>query len=221
MKVSLIFIYRVSNVTHFGAFVDVGLGKVIINRLASTIHQICDCEYVHLPFSFQNGLIHSSKMGKVVGKLEVQNTNLVNFYFVYWWLMPLSNIPGRRPGGGQSSKYWYCQRKNRAWSCENDIEGSSWFLSFLSDSGLIVAIAQCVLWKAYFSGQPNKLRPILRFEFGIPLKMCLSQLVRVCGKYICSHFCDFETLDTWFPLKYVPVSSPSSLNMPHHHHHHH
>ena len=36
--------------------------------------------------------------------------------------MLLSNIPGRRPGGGQSSKYWYCQRKNRAWSFENNIE---------------------------------------------------------------------------------------------------
>ena len=81
--------------------------------------------------------------------------------------------------------------------------------------------APCVLCSVYFSAQPNKLRPILKFEFGIPLNMCLSQLVRVCGKYICSHFCDFETLDTWFPLKYVPVSSPSSLNMPHHHHHHH
>ena len=81
--------------------------------------------------------------------------------------------------------------------------------------------AHCVLCKVYFSSQPNKLRPILKFEIGIPLNMCLSQLVRVCGKYICSHFCDFETLDTWFPLKYVPVSSPSSLNMPHHHHHHH
>ena len=81
--------------------------------------------------------------------------------------------------------------------------------------------AQCILCKVYFSAQPNKLRPILKFEFDIPLNMCLSQLVRVCGKYICSHFCDFETLDTWFPLKYVPVSSPSSLNMPHHHHHHH
>ena len=81
--------------------------------------------------------------------------------------------------------------------------------------------AQCVLCKVYFSAQPNKLRPILKFEFGNPLNMCLSQLVWVCGKYICSHFCDFETLGTWFPLKYVPVSSPSSLNMPHHHHHHH
>ena len=81
--------------------------------------------------------------------------------------------------------------------------------------------AQCVLCNVYFSAQPNKLRPILKFEFGIPLNICLSQLVRVCAKYICSHFCDFETLDTWFPLKYVPVSSPSSLNMPHHHHHHH
>ena len=59
-------------------------------------------------------------MGKVVGKLEVKNTNLV--HFVYSWLMVLSNIPGWRPGGGQSSKYWYCQRKNRAWSFENNIE---------------------------------------------------------------------------------------------------
>ena len=56
--------------------------------------------------------------------------------------------------------------------------------------------AQCELCSVYFSAQPNKLRPILKFEFGIPLNMCLSQLVRVCGKYICSHFCDFETLDT-------------------------
>ena len=67
-----------SNVTHFGAFVDVGLGKVIINRI-DQLFIICDCEYVHLPLSLQNGLIHSSKMGKVVGKLEVQNTNLVHF----------------------------------------------------------------------------------------------------------------------------------------------
>ena len=28
------------------------------------------------------------------------------------------------------------------------------------------------------------------------------------------HFCDFQTLDTWFPLKYAPVSTPSSLNVP-------
>ena len=32
----------------------------------------------------------------------------------------------------------------------------------------------------------------------------------MCGKYIFSHFCDFQTLDQWFPLKYAPVSTPSS-----------
>ena len=53
--------YRVSNVTHFGAFVDVGVGKVfqsptsLVNILAHT----------------QNGLIHTSKMGQSGGKLEV------------------------------------------------------------------------------------------------------------------------------------------------------
>ena len=51
-------------------------------------------------------------------------------------------------------------------------------------------------------------------SFGILLNIYLSQLVRVCGKYIFSHFCDFQTLDPWFPLKYTPVSTPSSLNMP-------
>ena len=120
MKASWIFICRVSNVTHFGAFVDVGLGKVIIiNRIYQLFIKIFTVNMSICP-SLQNGLIHSSKMGKVVGKLEVKNTNLV--HFVYSWLMVLSNIPGWRPGGGQSSKYWYCQRKNRAWSFENNIE---------------------------------------------------------------------------------------------------
>ena len=32
----------------------------------------------------------------------------------------------------------------------------------------------------------------------------------MCWKYIFSHICDFQTLDPWFPLKYAPVSTPSS-----------
>ena len=32
-------------------------------------------------------------------------------------------------------------------------------------------------------------------SFGIPLNIYLSQFVRVYGKYIFSHFCDFQTLD--------------------------
>ena len=30
-------------------------------------------------------------------------------------------------------------------------------------------------------------------SFGIPLNIYLSQLVRMCGKYIFSHFCNFQT----------------------------
>ena len=74
--------------------------------------------------------------------------------------------------------------------------------------------AQCVLCKVYFSAQPNKLRPILKFEFGIPLNINLSQLVRVCGKYIFFTFLWFWNSRSVISLKYVPVSSPASLNMP-------
>ena len=74
--------------------------------------------------------------------------------------------------------------------------------------------AQCVLSKVYFSAQPNKLRPILNFEFGIPLNINLSQLVQVCGKYIFFTFLWFWNSRSVISLKYVPVSSPASLNMP-------
>ena len=43
--------------------------------------------------------------------------------------------------------------------------------------------AQCVLCSVYFSAQPNKLRPIVKFKNIILLDIYLSQLVRVRGKY--------------------------------------
>ena len=74
--------------------------------------------------------------------------------------------------------------------------------------------AQCVLCKVYFSAQPNKVKPILKFQkYWKILNIYLSQLVRVRGKYTFFSFSDFQTLDSWFPPKYVTVSTPSSLIM--------
>ena len=67
--------------------------------------------------------------------------------------------------------------------------------------------AQCVVCKVYFSAQLNNLKLILNFKNTILLNIYLSQLVRVRGKYTFLSFSDFQTLDLWFPPKYVTVST--------------
>ena len=55
--------------------------------------------------------------------------------------------------------------------------------------------------------------PVAALRFFPPRPCSWDHTSAWCGKYIFSHFCDFQTLDLWF-LKYIPVSTPSSLNMP-------
>ena len=76
--------------------------------------------------------------------------------------------------------------------------------SFPTKSTQITSTAQCVLCSVYFSAQPNKLRPILNNW------VLVSQWTNTCPSlFECaeniffSHFCDFQTLDPWFPLKYT------------------
>ena len=44
-------------------------------------------------------------------------------------------------------------------------------------------------------------------DVDIPFNIYLSQLVRLRGQYIFLHFCDFQTLNPWFPPKYSPVAT--------------
>ena len=101
---------RVSNVTHFGAFVDLGVGKVLFG--------LETFQNPHNVFTrTQSGLIHSSKMGRSGGKLEVylpqelfQKNLILTNHERKWHPLP----PGWTESGGQGSEHRYCQRKN--WS---------------------------------------------------------------------------------------------------------
>ena len=53
----------------------------------------------------------------------------------------------------------------------------------------------------------NRTSSNFNLKNNILLKMYLSQLVRVRGKYTFLSFSDFQTLDPWFPPKYVTVST--------------
>ena len=44
------------------------------------------------------------------------------------------------------------------------------FFKSSADGGKILSTAQCVLCKVYFSAQPNKLRPILKFKKYYPIE---------------------------------------------------
>ena len=64
------------------------------------------------------------------------------------------------------------------------------FLSYL-----VLSTAQCVLCKVYFSAQPNKLRPILRFEKYYPIEHIFVPACSSERKKHFLNFSDFQTLD--------------------------
>ena len=90
----------------------------------------------------------------------------------------------------------------------------------------IVPNAQCILNSVYFSAQPNKLRPILKFEFRYPIEhlfvpaglsvrkihfftfLWFSHSRSVISPKIC------PCIHHFFP-KYAPVSTPSSYCIGH------
>ena len=71
--------------------------------------------------------------------------------------------------------------------------------------------ALCAVRKVYFSAQKKKLRPILKFEKYYPIKHIFVPACLSARKIHFFSFSDFQTLDPWFPPKYVTVSTPSSV----------
>ena len=119
------------------------------------------------------------------------------FWLWWWWcwsklrmkgaLEATSGKLGQAASSSNHSLSWWCIRT-----------------SFPTKSTQITSTAQCVLCSVYFSAEPNKLRPILNNW------VLVSQWTNTCPSlFECaeniffSHFCDFQTLDPWFPLKYT------------------
>ena len=57
------------------------------------------------------------------------------------------------------------------------------------------SIANCVLCEVYFSAQPNKLRPILKFKEYYPIEHIFVPACSSARKIHFFKFSDFQTLD--------------------------
>ena len=74
--------------------------------------------------------------------------------------------------------------------------------------------AQCAVWVVCFPSNQTSWDISQKLRLDKLFNIYLSILVRLERKHDSWGNCEFQTLDPWFPLKYGPVSTPSSLNMP-------
>ena len=78
----------------------------------------------------------------------------------------------------------------------------------------IGCIAQCALRVVRFPSNQTSWDMSWNLRLYKLFNIYLSLLVRLERKRDSWGNCEFQTLNPWFSLKYAPVSSPSSLNMP-------
>ena len=118
--------------------------------------------------------------------------------------------------GAGSDQSWETEEVGlwRFWSRWVLTSKGIWDWLWMKANEAVRTTVQCVLCKVYFSARPNKLRPVLKFKEYYPIEHIFAPACSSARKiHFFLSFSDFQTLDPWFPPKYVTVSTPSSVIM--------